>query len=693
MKSIIFLFFIKLIISEICNYSFTCDLNENNDFCAIKKRTDSNSVFEISVKKCSLMPCNIQNTLLGELEKNTTCQKTLDDNIYKNPSYPGGVCTSDINCLSGICNNKNVCVDSEIGEECYNHENCPLNTACIERKCRKYLEDGEKCNDSYECQFDSFCNRHNNTCQKLFSVENGENINDYTLPEERIENICKSGGYIIEKDEKGKIIKKCENLTNIDYDCTDVCQYRKSDNSIFKSEDKCLCGYNKYRTKHCVLGNGESIYIQYLNLKKEFMRNKSLTQFCHTLERDIDEICLQLINYNKSVSFRNYVKNFNNKKILTLQHHRLKESEPCIKDVIFNYDTSPTFSLNQTCPVFSCNSKIENCLLGKNPLQENGKNISINLNPYSCSEKEYCSLPNENKLINSSLILERENLEGQCKIYQGKNGLKRYPGEECNINSDCILEGSICKEGRCTGLGPNEKCNETKQCIAGYYCNKESKTCILQKKEGEKCKEGWDCQNFLGCFKERCIKFGTLKKGIKITSETAPFPGNDKRHYLCSTGELNEADGETGDFCVENDYYNKWLKNKNLEEEKYVKCNFGEKCEYFNGRTRFTKNCECGYNNLGKGYCPVPSSKNLEEWIKRIQFIGNAANNHCHSLSRFDCYLNNNYDFYVEKRRIESKTIEAHLFYKSVDCSFKMFVEHNNLEYNFYFLLLLALLI
>ena len=227
MKSIIFLFFIKLIISEICNYSFTCDLNENNDFCAIKKRTDSNSVFEISVKKCSLMPCNIQNTLLGELEKNTTCQKTLDDNIYKNPSYPGGVCTSDINCLSGICNNKNVCVDSEIGEECYNHENCPLNTACIERKCRKYLEDGEKCNDSYECQFDSFCNRHNNTCQKLFSVENGENINDYTLPEERIENICKSGGYIIEKDEKGKIIKKCENLTNIDYDCTDVCQYRK----------------------------------------------------------------------------------------------------------------------------------------------------------------------------------------------------------------------------------------------------------------------------------------------------------------------------------------------------------------------------------------------------------------------------------------------------------------------------------
>ena len=30
-------------------------------------------------------------------------------------------------------------------------------------------------------------------------------------------------------------------------------------------------------------------------------------------------------------------------------------------------------------------------------------------------------------------------------------------------------------------------CNETEQCLAGLYCNKEEKKCIHQKNEGEKC--------------------------------------------------------------------------------------------------------------------------------------------------------------------------------------------------------------
>jgi hypothetical protein len=30
-----------------------------------------------------------------------------------------------------------------------------------------------------------------------------------------------------------------------------------------------------------------------------------------------------------------------------LEHHRLQESESCIKEVLFNYDTSPVFSVNK----------------------------------------------------------------------------------------------------------------------------------------------------------------------------------------------------------------------------------------------------------------------------------------------------------------------------------------------------------
>ena len=187
MKSniLLILYSIKLIISEICNYSISCDLNENNNYCATKKRTESNSVFEVRVKQCHSMSCNIYDTLLGELEKNTSCQRPPENNTYNYPSYPGGVCNSDINCLNGICikngtNNdtKSICQDSLKGENCSSHSNCPLNTACINGKCQQYLEDDEKCNDSYQCQFDSFCNRHNGvkTCEKLFKKKWGRHF-------------------------------------------------------------------------------------------------------------------------------------------------------------------------------------------------------------------------------------------------------------------------------------------------------------------------------------------------------------------------------------------------------------------------------------------------------------------------------------------------------------------------------------
>ena len=84
------------------------------------------------------------------------------------------------------------------------------------------------------------------------------------------------------------------------------------------------------------------------------------------------------------------------------------------------------FNLNQTCPRFTCEETRENCLFGINPLNDKGNGITILLNPNSCHEKEYCSLPNENKIINASLIMERPHLEGQCKIFQVENNLKRY---------------------------------------------------------------------------------------------------------------------------------------------------------------------------------------------------------------------------------------------------------------------------
>ena len=704
MKIFVFLLFsfIQIIFSEICTYSISCDNkeDESNNICATKKRTESNTIFEIKVKKCPSNTCNIYNILLGDTEKNATCEKPLDNNLIQNPSYPGGICNSDLNCLSGICISKK-CVDRAKGDACYSHENCPLNTACIKGICQNYFKinyHNYSCEDSFQCEFDSFCNKKTKKCQKLFSFEDGADITNLTFENESIENLCQSGGYITEKNSKGELIKKCETLLNLDNSCNDICRYKKkSTGEIFISEDKCMCGYNKYRSKFCVLGNGEELYKEYLENKKKFIQNKSLTKYCHTLERDLDEICLELINTNYSVPFRKYVKEYNNKKILALQHHRLQESEECVKEVVFNYDTKDIFSLNQTCPKFSCNSLQKNCLNGINPLNDKGNDITISLNPDSCHEKEYCSLEKEKKIntiINASLIMETPKLEGQCKIFQENIFLKRYPGEDCIFNSDCLLENSSCINNKCSGVGLNGNCSNTSQCLVGLYCNKDLHLCQEQKGEGQKCKEGWDCQNYLGCYKGRCIKFGLLKKGIKITKEFAPFPGDDKRNFLCSTGELEEEDGLSGNFCVENDYNDTWIKEKGkIIEDGYIKCNYGEKCYYFNGKVGFEKNCECGYNEEGQGYCPVPSGRNLEAWKERIKFLGNSAKNGCHSLSRFNCYLKNNYEFFTEKRKHEAKTIEAHLFYKPIGCAYKIFAKQNFIKYNFYFIGLFLLML
>ena len=689
---------IKLIFSETCTYSISCNEDLSSKYCATKKRTESNNIFEIKVKQCPSMPCDIYNNLLGNDEKNTTCESS-QNNIYNNqPSYPGGVCSSDLNCLSGVCISGK-CVDKLLNEECHNHENCPLNLACIKGSCRPYLSLNYPCEDSFQCEFDLFCNKITKRCQKLFSLNDGVEITDLVASTERMENLCKSGGFVIEKNINGSLIKKCETLTNLDNSCNDICRYkRKSNGEIYESEEKCMCGYNKYRSKYCVLGNGEQVYKEHLENKINFMKNKNYTKFCHTLERDLDEICLELINTDLSVSFRRYVQNYNNKKILALQHHRLQESEECIKGAIFNYDTKKIFNINQTCPKFTCDTKKENCLYGINPLNEKGNDISVILNQNWCHEKEYCTIQNEkevNKIINASLIMENEYLEGMCKIFQENINIRRYPGEQCNFDVDCILPNSTCNNGKCSGGGLNDDCNETFQCLVGLYCNKELGQCKEQKGEGQTCVEGWDCQNYLGCFKGRCIKFGLLKKGIKVSWDLAPFPGEDKRNYLCYTGELEQSDGLHGNFCVENDYDDNWVKSKgkNIDEDGFIECNFGEKCYYINGKNKFDRDCQCGYNKMGQGFCPLPSARNREAWVERMKFIGNSAKNGCHSLSRFNCYLKHDYNFYKEKRQHDAKTLEAHLFHNSIDCAYKVFVKQNYIKYSFYFIGLLFVLL
>ena len=675
---------------EKCNFSFYCSSYPQKEFCLYKQKTNADDIFDIILNYDfdNSFTCDVNQAFATETE--TSVVSRNKSKIFLRPSYINGSCYNSLQCLIGICQD-NKCVAYS---KCISHEQCPLNTFCSEGNCIPLLDDNSTCNNSYQCKFNSFCN-NKKKCTKLFSVDDNTDINYLNETHNyytNLDEVCKSGGYL-----KSYGSLKCQTLYNVNYQCdNDKCKYKynsskKKDDSV-SIKESCLCGYNRYRKKNCKLGNGEKEYIDFLNIRKEFLFNEDYIKKCHTLERDYKEICNELINTDKSVYFRNFVKNYNNLKIKALEFHRLKDSDPCVKTVVFGYDTNPVISDNQKCPKYSCDSSLPVCLIGKNPFNERGDGIEISLNSEICSVNESCVLSSNTNSITQKDILQimsKEQIVGTCSIYSYWPSV-RYPGEDCNINSDCISDFE-CLNGKCSGFSEGENCTHTQECKVGFYCNKDLMKCTSQKNEGEICVEGWDCQNYLGCYKGRCRKLGIIKPGVINNEITSPFPGNDRRDLLCTTGDL---DRELG-YCVETKYNEEWMRNKGkTEDEKgFIKCEYKEKCFYDNGKNIIEKECGCGYNSNGQGYCPLPSSKNPEKWNERVKNLANFAKNDCHSLSRFDCYLQNSIEDMINKRKYDKETINAHLFYDGLPCALKMFSFHKYVKVNFLILLILCLIL
>ena len=672
---------------EKCNFSFYCAYGE--DICLSKRRTNSPDVFEILLNSYynNSLTCDVNKAFVSETEMDLLSGNKSKD--FLRPSYINGSCENNLQCLIGICQNKKCVAYSK----CISHEQCPINTFCSEGICLPLLEDNSTCIDSYQCKFNSFCDR-NKKCTKLFSLEDNTDItylknsrNYYN----NIDEVCKSGGYLTSYS-----TVSCKTLYNVDYQCDDECEYKyitdgKKERYISIKEN-CLCGYNRYRKKNCKLGNGEKEYIDFLNIRKEFLFNENYIKKCHTLERDYKEICNELLNTDKSVNFRIFVQNYNNLKIKALEFHRLKDSEPCVQTVVFGYDTNPVIPDNQKCPKYSCDSSLPVCLMGKNPFNEKGDGIEISLNSEICSVNESCVLsPNSNSISSEDIlqIMSKEQIIGTCSIYSYWPSV-RYPGEDCNVNSDCV-DDSECINGKCSGHGEGENCTHTKECKVGYYCNKDLMECKSQKNEGEICEEGWDCQNYLGCYKGRCRKLGIIKPGVINNEITSPFPGNNRRELLCTTGELDKELG----YCVETKYNEEWMRNEGKKEDEngFIKCEYKEKCLYDNGKNKIEKECGCGYNSDGQGYCPLPSTKNPDKWNERVKNLANFAKNNCHSLSRFDCYLQNSIEDMINKRKYDKETIKAHLFYNGLPCAQKMFSFHKYIKVNFFILFILCLIL
>jgi hypothetical protein len=649
---------------EICKYSIYCDNTIN--YCLQKTKTESPEIYNIALNSCPLPLeniCNVYDSLLLKCETTNKCLPE-EKNI---PSYPGGTCITDSDCLYGKCMNS-TCKDSDKDKICYIHENCPIGTACIQKQCKPYNQLGEPCSSSEECEFDLLC--HQGKCIEAYSYDDGYKIDVFGHETERFENYCKNGGGYLIPNENSYI---CATLYNVNNVCREDCSYyinSKSNGTTMNFEDKCLCGYNRERSKHCILGNGEEKYKEFLSMRKEFIRNKEYTQYCHTTERKHDDICVELKKVNRTVSFRRYVQQYTNAKVIALEHHRLQNADSCVKNVMFNYNNEPIIPDIQQCPKVYCDYQQEECLKGFNSFSEKGDNISISLNDRVCNDNELCYI--NNALNSFEPIFYYQNINGKCHQLNTTNNdyYNRYPGEDCDNDNQCISTNSTCYEGKCTGQKETEYCVDSSNCIKGLYCSQSTHQCVPQKKYREKCEYTYECLNYYGCYNGVCEKYGSLKIEASLNEPyiKGDMDVNDKSLFC----ELGQTD-LNGTMCALIDYANETKLRANADNDYFVECSKGEKCFYYDGKNYYSQECGCGYNNKGIGYCPLPNNYKRNEWVNRVKILAELTANNCHTKSRFHCYLNNNWSKYKEIRSAIAKTTEAHLFHNAISCAYNIF--------------------
>lgn len=597
--------------------------------------------------------CNI----LSEIpEEKTTCVPKVEP-TYKR--YPGMPCETDDECFSNQCED-NLCKGHKENDNCTSVEQCDYGYTCRKLTsesesavCTKPVEEGGDCIEDTDCSLSNGC--LNSKCTAYFSVNDGQSIG--TTPSfTPFFSFCKSGyankDGICQTLNKTKPYEECDEYEN-------ACHYEinGSTESIVLLE-KCQCGYNPLGKKFCALGSGDYNYTRYIEALKDYYFDNSN---CHLAERGGDGCIKDIVLGDETV--KTQLKKLYSKKLWALSNFKMYETESCVFGIEFpDYDPNvdepepeppkPPKPTQMKCAKYTCEEKKENCAVLETPSPDK---ISVTLSAV-CKEKEKCDIggePNDvfYRLTNSSFT---------CGIDTVK---ERYPGEECNDNSDCVYPKNSnesifhqCKDGKCTGITKDNSCKSTDECLAGYACDSQTSTCKKQKGVGEDCLNSYECKNNLLCHNKTCQDvLYSFEKGTPLTGEE-----EDLKEKFCKYGVQKD------NFCVE---------ITDNQGEKMIPCDYDDKCQYFyspEAQGHFERKCECGYNAEGKGYCRKYHNYKTSEWNNYFQYLKRSYDNDCHSKSRFNCY-NQDQDNKNKIIKLKNTVIDAHLFEGAVGCAEKVF--------------------
>jgi hypothetical protein len=173
------------------------------------------------------------------------------------------------------------------------------------------------------------------------------------------------------------------------------------------------------------------------------------------------------------------------------------------------------------------------------------------------------------------------------------------------------------------------------------------------KKLNEDCTKTSECQNAYLCWKGKCQDvFFSLPEGTNVAAEGDAFSS-----YYCKYGS-SDANGK----CIQVNATDAFDKTTGL-----TKCDLGQKCNYTDFDTKFTRDCSCGFNTDGNAYCPKGHNADEKNWKYYNDALKKVYNNKCHTESRFNCYLADE-SYVTDIKHYKHLTMQAHLFQNAPDC-------------------------
>ena len=401
----------------------------------------------------------------------------------------------------------------------------------------------------------------------------------------------------------------CRTIANADsniYNC-DLnlpCNYTDSKGDAL-SMNSCECVYNQFGSSQCMLGTvNNTDFTTYLNNVKDILNavekcngDEPRFKYCREYTRNNWNVKKRVISNQKT-------------QIYAYAKHQLNNADYCVPKVVFGYDDTPPQPRDNKwqCPQYKCDANIsfvinqtdtnttrrdKVCVYTDNPFNELGNNATVYPRAV-CKSDEFCN-------FNPDLVNTNWTSKHYCvKASDVSHDRKKLPGEKCTSHDSCVKtklsDVGYCIDGLCSGRKENENCSVHEDCLAGTFCN--GLKCEKQQSEGRFCIDKYHCANNLGCLNNTCTGLFSQRNGTYLNNMSLDIS-------LCLDGYIKEGTNQCASWTY---------KNQTPDVNGFLKCNLGDICYYTTGfytngeNDTIGMNCECGYNEDGQGFCPLPAS-------------------------------------------------------------------------------------